>query len=62
MVLAHDDDLMTIEGIGHGTVGGLLNGRYAVLLILAVTGSPRTRRDNGSPSEVPHRDTESFVW
>lgn len=61
MVLAHDDDLMTINGIGHGTVSGPLNSSYVDLLILAVTGNPRSRRDDGSPPEVLHRNTEKSV-
>ena len=28
MVLAHDDDLVKIDGLGHGTVSELLNGSY----------------------------------
>jgi hypothetical protein len=30
MVLAHDDDLVTIDGLGHDTVSGLLNSCYIV--------------------------------
>jgi hypothetical protein len=56
MVLAHDNDLVAINGLGHGTVSGLLNTNYVVLM-LAVTGNPRTRRDDGSPPEVQHRGT-----
>jgi hypothetical protein len=28
MVLAHDDDLVSIDGLGHDTVSGLLNSSY----------------------------------
>ena len=56
-VLVHDTDLVMIDGIGHGTVSGLLNISYIVLLMSTVTGKPRTRRDDGSPTEVQHRDT-----
>lgn len=52
MVLVHDDDLMTINGVGDGTVSELLNRNYAVLLMLAVAGNPRTRYDDGPPPEV----------
>ncbi|KAI0280168.1 hypothetical protein BGY98DRAFT_347764 [Russula aff. rugulosa BPL654] len=52
MVLAHDDDLMKIDGLGHDSVSGVLNSSYIVLLMSAVTGNPRTRRDDGSPAEV----------
>jgi len=51
-ILVHDDDLLMIDGIGHGTVSGLLNSSRIVFLMLAVTGNPRTRRDDGSPPEV----------
>jgi hypothetical protein len=30
MVLAHDDDLVMVNGIGHGTVSGLLNSSYTL--------------------------------
>jgi hypothetical protein len=30
MMLAHDDDLVTIEGLGHGSVSGLLNSSYII--------------------------------
>jgi hypothetical protein len=56
MVLAHDNDLVAINGIGHGTVSGILNSEYIVIM-LAVTGNPRTGRDDGSPPEVQHRNT-----
>ena len=56
-ILVHDDDLLMIDGIGHGTVSGLLNSSLNVLLMLAVTGNPRTGRDGGSPPEVRHKDT-----
>ena len=61
MVLAHDDDLMKIDGLGHDSVSGVLNSSYIVLLMSAVTGNPRTRRDDGSPAEVQHGDTQSSV-
>jgi hypothetical protein len=57
MVLAHDDDLASINGIGHGTVSEMLNSGYIVHLMLAATGETRTRHDDGSPAEVQHRDT-----
>jgi hypothetical protein len=44
-----------IDGIGDGpgTVSGLSNSSRVVLLImLAVTGNPRTRRDGESPQEI----------
>jgi hypothetical protein len=56
MVLAHDDDLVTIDGLGHDAVSRLLNQLRIVLFILIVTGNPRTRRDDGSSPEVQHRD------
>jgi hypothetical protein len=56
-ILVHDDDLLMIDGIGHGTVSGLLNSGGIVLLISAVTGNPRTGGDGGSPPEVGHKDT-----
>ena len=56
-ILIHDDDLLVIDGIGHGTVSELLNSGCIVLLILAVTGNPQTGRDNGSPPDVRHTDT-----
>jgi hypothetical protein len=60
MVLAHDDDLVRIDGLGQDSVSGFLNS-YIVLLMSAVTGYPRTRRDDGSPAEVQHGDTQSSV-
>ena len=57
IVLAHDDDLETINGIGHGTVSGVLNSCHITLFMSTVAGNPRTRRDDGSPPEVQHRDT-----
>ena len=58
MVLIHDSDLMMIAGIGgHGTVSGLLYNSCIVLLMLSVTGNPRTRRGNGSPPEIRHTGT-----
>ena len=66
MVLTHDDNLVTINGIGHdndhGTVSKVLNSGGTVLFMLAVTGNPRTRCDDGSTSEVQLRDTSSSVW
>ena len=59
-ILVHDDDLLMIDGIGHGAVSGLLNSNHIVLLmldLLVVTGNPRTGRDGGSPPEVRHKDT-----
>ena len=61
MVLAHDDDLVEIDGLGHDSVSGFLNTGH-IVLISAVTGNPRTRRDDGSPAEVQHGDTQSSVW
>ena len=52
MVLVHDTDLVTINGICHGTVSRLLNISYIVLLMSTVTGNFRTSRDGGSPTEV----------
>jgi hypothetical protein len=57
MLVVHDNDLVTINGVGHGTVSGPMNSSYIVLLMLAVAGNPRTRHDDGSPSEFQHRDT-----
>ena len=62
MVLAHDDDLVKVDGLGHDSVSGFSNNGYIVLLMSAVTGNPRTRRDDGSPAEVQHGDTQSSVW
>lgn len=31
MVLAHDDDLKMIDGLGHDTVSGLLNNSYVIV-------------------------------
>jgi hypothetical protein len=56
-MLVHDNDLVTVNGIGRGTVSGVLNSSCIVLLMSAVTGSHRTRCDDGSPPEVQHRDT-----
>ena len=56
-ILVHDNDLLMIDGIGHGTVSGLLNSKPIVLLILSVTGNPRTGRDGGSLPEIRHKDT-----
>jgi hypothetical protein len=39
-VLVHDTDLVTINGLGHGTVSGILNIGYIVLLMSTVTGKP----------------------
>jgi hypothetical protein len=62
IVLAHDDDLVKIDELGHDSVSGSLNSSYIVLLMSAVTGNPRTRRNDGSPAEVQHGDTQSSVW
>ena len=62
MVLAHDDDLVKIDGLGHDSVSGFLNNSYIALLMSTVTGKPRTRRDDGSPAEVQHRGTQSSMW
>ena len=62
MVLAHDDDLVKLDGLGLDTVSGFLNSSYISLLMSAVTGNPRTRRDDGSPAEVQHRGTQSSMW
>jgi hypothetical protein len=51
-ILVHDDDLLIIDGIGDGTVSGLLNSSRIALLMLVVTGNPRTGCDGGSPPEV----------
>jgi hypothetical protein len=56
MVLTHDNDLVAINGIGHGAVSGILDSE-CVVLMLAVTGNPRTGRDDGSSPEVQHRNT-----
>jgi hypothetical protein len=56
-ILVHDDDLLIIDGIGHDTVSRLLNSSRIVLLMLAVTGSPRTGRDGGPLPEVRHKNT-----
>ena len=56
-ILVHDDDLLMIDGIGHGTVSELLNSNHIVLLMSAVTGNPRTGCDGGSPPEVRHKDS-----
>ena len=61
MVLAHDDDLVKIDGLGHDSVSGFLSSSYIVLMS-AVTGNPRARRDDGSPAEVQHGDSRSSVW
>ena len=63
MVLTHDNDLMMIAGIGgHGTVSGLLDNSCIVPLMLSVTGNHQTRRGDGSPPEIQHTGTRSFVW
>jgi hypothetical protein len=62
MVLAHDDDLVKIDGLGHDSVSVFLNSSYIVFLMSAVTGNPRTRCDDGSPAEVQHGDIQSSVW
>jgi hypothetical protein len=40
MVLAHDNDLVAINGLGDGTVSRHLNRNYNIFLMLAVTGNP----------------------
>ena len=58
MSLVHDDDLIEIDELTHGrdAVSGLLiDGR--IIFILAVTGNPRARSDDGSPPEVQYKDT-----
>jgi hypothetical protein len=45
-----------VDGIGDGTVSGLLNSSRIVFLMLVVTGNPRTGRDGGSPPEVRLKD------
>ena len=62
MVLAHDDDLVRIDGLGNDSVSEFSNCNYFVLLMSAVTGNPRTRRGDGSPAEVQHGDTQSSMW
>ena len=57
MVLAHDDDLGNIDGLGLDSVSGFLNNGYIFLFMSAVTGNSRTRRDDGSPAEVQRGDT-----
>lgn len=37
MVLVHDDDLVTVDGLNHGAVSEHLIGSCIVLLMLAVT-------------------------
>jgi hypothetical protein len=39
VVVVHDNDLVMINGMGHGTVSVLLNSSYMAFLMLAVTGS-----------------------
>jgi hypothetical protein len=56
-VLVHDNDLLAINGIGHGTVSGLLNSSHIAILMSSVTGNPQPRRDDGSPRGVQHRNT-----
>jgi hypothetical protein len=56
-ILVHDDDLLMIDGIGDGTVSGLLNSSHIVILKLAVTGYTGTGRDGGSLPKVRHKDT-----
>jgi hypothetical protein len=54
MSVVHDDDLVEIDGLVHGRdgVSGLLIGGRRIVFILAVTGNPRTRSDDGSPPKV----------
>jgi hypothetical protein len=61
MVLAHDDDLVNIDGLGHDSVSGFSNSSYIALLMLVVTGNARSRRDDGSPAKVQHGNTQSTV-
>lgn len=62
MVLIHDVDLVTIDELRQGAVGGILYGGCIDLHMLAVTRKPRTTQDDGSPPEVQHRDAYGFVW
>ena len=39
MVLAHDDDLVKIDGLGHDSVSGFLNSSHISLIISTVTGN-----------------------
>ena len=48
MMLAHDDNLVSINGIGHDSVSKLLKSGRIVLYILVVSGNPRTGCDDGS--------------
>jgi hypothetical protein len=57
MILVHDDDLERIDGIGGGIVSAHVIKSYINIHILVVTPNPSTRRGDGSPPEVPHRDT-----
>jgi hypothetical protein len=57
MILVHDDDLERIDGIGGGIVSGHVIKVYINIHILVVTPNPPTRRGDGSPPKVPHRDT-----
>ena len=62
MVLVHDNDLESIDGIGEGSVSEHLMINYIVLLILVVTRISRTRSGDGSPPGFRHRDTKSLLW
>jgi hypothetical protein len=56
-ILVHDEDLLMINGIGHGTVSGLLNSNRIVHLMSAVTGNPQSGRDGGDLPEIRYKDT-----
>jgi hypothetical protein len=56
LMLAHDDDLVSIDGLGHDTVSGLLKLQLHCPLMLLVTGNPRTRCGDRTSPEVQHRD------
>jgi hypothetical protein len=59
MSLVHDDDLVEINGLveGRDAVSGLLVGRRHIVFMLAVTGNPQTRSNDGSPPEVQYKNT-----
>ena len=46
IVVAHDDDLVTINGLGHDAVSGLSNYLLHCPLMWAVAGNPRIRHDD----------------
>ena len=58
LALVHDDDLVEIDGLDYGrdAVSRHLIGSR-IVFILAVTGNPRARSDDGSPPEVRYKDT-----